>query len=307
MKQLGITVFLFATLLCFSAHANVMIEIKMEAQEVADQEIERVRAEATRAAEKISQVLEIKTPKKLKIKITDAGICRTSKGWILLPITHVRNNTAAVFHETTHILAKHGDNRFFSEGLAIYFQEEYGKDCGFPNFSCEEFHTLLAKYRGKIFPIEKLSNWNQIFRNVGTEDREIAYVEAGSFFIYLADKYGETKIKDLHSSGTVNYKEIYGKALPELEEGWRTFAALGGPSPVRTVIYVEILKTDRIHKGGKPVFKVRPGDQLEVLESRTCRGGSGECWEVRNVSTGKTGFVRADKMRDLHRVYNKSE
>ncbi len=67
--------------------------------------------------------------------------------------------------------------------------------------------------------------------------------------------------------------------------------------------YIAIVQPDGVGEFGRPKFAVQPGDQLEVLGRKTCRRGAGECWEVRDVKTGQTGFVVAARMRDLHRVY----
>jgi hypothetical protein len=223
MKRFGIIVFVFGILFSWTALAGEIVDIKIETQDVTEQELTRVRNEATNAVETITRVLGTKKPKKIKIKITESGICRTSNGWILLPIKHTRNKTAAIYHEVTHILAKHEDNRFFSEGMAIYFQEKYGEDCGFPNFSCEELDAVLKRHSNNFVSIKKLSRDNQVFREVGTEKRKIAYIEAGSFFSFLVKNYGEIKLKDLHKSSSLNYKKVYGQKIDKLEEEWKNF------------------------------------------------------------------------------------
>ena len=52
-------------------------------------------------------------------------------------------------------------------------------------------------------------------------------------------------------------------------------------------------------------FTVIPGDVLEVVRSKICLSGKGECWEVRNIKTGETGFVNAETMKNRHYVYTK--
>ena len=69
------------------------------------------------------------------------------------------------------------------------------------------------------------------------------------------------------------------------------------------VTYVEIKKPDKLSYGGEAIHDVSPGDVLEVVRKQKCIKGVGECWEVRNVKTGETGFVRAERMKDWHRVY----
>ena len=48
--------------------------------------------------------------------------------------------------------------------------------------------------------------------------------------------------------------------------------------------YVTIVQPDVVHEGGRPKFAVQPGDALEVLYDKTCLGGQGNCWAVRQVN-----------------------
>lgn len=69
--------------------------------------------------------------------------------------------------------------------------------------------------------------------------------------------------------------------------------------------YIEIKVPDSAYAGGKVKFSLVPGDILEVIRKKTCLGGTGECWEVRNIQTGETGFVSAKQMEFRHYVYTK--
>jgi tetratricopeptide (TPR) repeat protein len=73
--------------------------------------------------------------------------------------------------------------------------------------------------------------------------------------------------------------------------------------PAKTKIYIDIMQPDQIFEFGKFKFAVNPGDKLEVLSSKVCRDGYGQCWEVRNVDTGETGYARVDMMKAYHRVF----
>ncbi|MEJ2333414.1 MAG: hypothetical protein P8Y08_11645 [Desulfobulbaceae bacterium] len=74
----------------------------------------------------------------------------------------------------------------------------------------------------------KLKHDNEIFRQVGTEQRRIAYLEAGSFTNFLVVKYGEQKLAELHNSMSLNYKQVYGKEIEKLEVEWKNYV-LGNP------------------------------------------------------------------------------
>jgi hypothetical protein len=66
---------------------------------------------------------------------------------------------------------------------------------------------------------------------------------------------------------------------------------------------IAIQSRDWISMGGQPKFEVGPGDELEVLYSKPCRGVFGTCWCVRNLKTGETGFVSQEHAEKVHRVY----
>ena len=73
-------------------------------------------------------------------------------------------------------------------------------------------------------------------------------------------------------------------------------------SPIIKKTYIYIQSPDEVGYKGEVKFKVERGDVLEVTHSKTCRTGSGICWEVRKVNTGEWGFVNADAMKRRHQV-----
>jgi hypothetical protein len=204
-----------------SEHFKVVTNLK----NVSEHDIDRVLNEAEIAIEKISPILGLKKRKsKIVIKIVDFGICRTTpEREILLPVWNVKDKTAAIVHEVTHIIARHSDNKFFSEGLAIYFQERFGEDHGFPNFEGFPLDDLVRAYEDRLIPIYKLANNNDIFRKIDTEKRKIALLEAGSFFNFLVETYGEQKLEKLQNSLRLIYNKVYGKNLKKLEIEWKKF------------------------------------------------------------------------------------
>ncbi len=69
--------------------------------------------------------------------------------------------------------------------------------------------------------------------------------------------------------------------------------------------YIKIEVPDSVFSGGKVKFNLIPGDILEVIRKKLCLDGKGECWEVKNIKTGETGFVNAERMKNRHYVYTK--
>jgi len=200
-----------------------LVIVKTSLSYVSQSDIERVKKEGEKALNTVCPVLGIEKNKRIKIQIVEGGICNAYGGVVSLPIRFVTSKRAAIVHEVTHIIAKHENNRFFSEGLAVYFQERFGEDHGFPNFSGLPLDDLVRNNKDQLMTITKLMNDNEIFRQVGTERRRIAYIQAGSFINFLVVTYGEQKLADLHNSWTLNYKKIYGKKVKELEAEWKNF------------------------------------------------------------------------------------
>jgi hypothetical protein len=196
------------------------ITVSSKFKNVSQADIEGVKKEAWAALNNIPPILGIAFKKTIKIKFSDNGICNTKGVIISLPIAHVRDKRAAVIHEVTHIIAKHENNSFFQEGLAVYFQNRFGEYHSFPNFSVP-LDDLVRKYEDQLIDITKLMNDNVIFQQLETERRRMAYIEAGSFFNFLVVRYGEEKLADLHNSESLSYKDVYGKNIEELEAEWK--------------------------------------------------------------------------------------
>lgn len=201
---------------------DIQIVVSTKSAEVTEDDIEAVRGELKNAIKFIPQILGVKNRKTVKINIVDEGICHTQEGIIFLPIQHIRGRSAAIVHELTHITARHGNNNFFSEGLAVYFQEKFGNFRSFPDFSIP-LDDSLRNHKGRLINLSTLKNDNEIFEQFETEKRRLAYIEAGSFINYLVVKFGEKKLADLNKSSSLNYKYIYGKTFEELETDWKNF------------------------------------------------------------------------------------
>ena len=189
---------------------------------VSQADIESIKKEIEKALHYIPPILGIEYKKNIKVKIVDDGICDAKGDIILLPILHLRDKSAVIIHEVTHIIAKHENNSFFSEGLAVYFQERFGGFDGFPNYSVP-LDYLVRNHKEQLLQITKLKNDNRIFEQLETEQRRIAYIEAGSFINFLVVRYGEQKLAELHNSKSLNYKEVYGVEIQKLEAEWKNY------------------------------------------------------------------------------------
>jgi len=202
--------------------SETQIIVSTELQNISQDEIDGVKKEARKALKYIPPLLNINYKNAIEIRIVDkGGICNATGGTVSLLITHIRDKSAPIIHEVTHVLTKHEQNSFFSEGLAVYFQERFGHNPAFPNFS-EPIDDLMKKNKDQYIPITQLIDDNEIFGQFETEQRKLAYLTAGSFISFLVEKYGEQKMADLHNSRTLNYKRVYGKEIYELEAEWKS-------------------------------------------------------------------------------------
>jgi hypothetical protein len=203
------------------------ITVSTKLKDVSQSDIESVKKEIRKALTSIPPILGIEYKKNINIKIVDYGICYAKGNIITVPISHVSDKSAAIIHEVTHVIAKHENNSFFSEGLAVYFQERFGEFHGFPNYSVP-LDDLVRQHKDQLLQIAELKSDNEIFRQLETERRRIAYIEAGSFMNFLVVKYGEQKLAELHNSSSLNYKQVYRKEIEKLEVEWKNYV-LGNP------------------------------------------------------------------------------
>ena len=67
--------------------------------------------------------------------------------------------------------------------------------------------------------------------------------------------------------------------------------------------YIIIQEFDRVAEFGKLKYVVEKGDILEVTERKTCKGGFGTCFEVRNVATNEYGYVKKSRMEKRHLIF----
>ncbi|MDX1775952.1 MAG: hypothetical protein R3297_05175 [Desulfobulbales bacterium] len=202
------------------------ITVSTALQGISEADIKKIQQEVRSAFVSIPEILGISSDKTAHIRIVASGICYATGRTVLLSLDHVKDSSAPVIHEVTHILANHGHNSFFSEGLAVYFQDRFGRNDTFPNFSIP-LDELLKLHRNQLISLQDLINDNNIFAQVGTEQRRLAYIQAGSFIRFLVEQYGERKLADLHNSRTLDFGKVYGKKLVDLENEWQNFVFAG--------------------------------------------------------------------------------
>ena len=141
-----------------------------------------------------------------------------NRGFMEMPLRHVRDHTGALLHEIVHIYAPH-DNRFLAEGLAVYLHERLGGNPAFPN---EQGGDLRVLARARLSEVRSLDVLNAVRTPTPLSqvaDNRTAYIVAGSFVGFLIEQYSLPTFQRLYQTG--NYDEAYGKSLQMLEQEWR--------------------------------------------------------------------------------------
>lgn len=126
---------------------------------------------------------------------------------------------APFIHELTHhYVNKAGD--FFSEGLAVYTQEQLGRNPSGPNYGAD-LHRKIADM--ELMPLSRIASVQSLGRGLPEDEVVTAYLQAGSFVKYLVEDISKKDTKPFMKFFIVDgdYKGNFGTSLEELEAGWR--------------------------------------------------------------------------------------
>ncbi len=138
-----------------------------------------------------------------------------------------------VYYDTMMFLDIYGENyrrdgrtrlgsRFFSEGLAMMFQQLFGEDKQFPFYDLD-FDASMKEYAKEFFPFADILTNAAVFDDFNTRERAVAYTEACSFLLYLNYKYGPQKIGEIYWSDGPDFEGVLGKTMDELEKEWKAY------------------------------------------------------------------------------------
>ena len=162
---------------------------------------------------------------KIKISATDEGT-RVSRGYVLELKINKRifnKGYAPLAHELTHIIAN-GTLLSYTEGLAYYMQEKFGRNISYINFGAP-IHPLAKEFiekSNKDF-IEKVIKSQLDFNTI--EEWRNYLILGQSFVKYLIEEYGIEKFMTFAKAVYVNQacEEVYNKSLDNVEEEWLKF------------------------------------------------------------------------------------
>lgn len=173
------------------------------------------------------------------IHVREGGPGVASSTITILAKWMLETNHAPIVHELTHLLCNSNPSAsagstFFTEGIAVFMQEEYGDKAvhpfaddtiqEMPRVSVEESIQFI---KDKYLPLQYLIDNNGLFyRNTDKKQdadeaikRKVAYIEAGTFFIFLDKVYGKENIRKLYNSSLkLDFKGSFGKDLDTLEK-----------------------------------------------------------------------------------------
>jgi len=216
-----IAFFVICTWGALASDMQIDVVVSTNGLAVSEKDMRYLQGETAHAVENIAPVLGITHNITINILVTDYGICNAYHGILRLPIWHIKKKRAAIAHEVSHVLAGHQHDALYTEGLAVYFHQRFGRDKAFPYVRSKSFRRQLKKYRKRLLPLSQIANSNFIFMDLSDKRRKMCYLQAGSFMGFIVDTYGEDKLRQLNNRPSVNYDNVYGKSLAELEQEWR--------------------------------------------------------------------------------------
>ena len=149
---------------------------------------------------------------------------------IFIPLRLIEKSRAITAHELTHLLTQGWASSLLKEGLAVYAQDKFGEQRGWPNFK-QSVHRAAIIAINKAEPLVRgPGDANRVLstRNPGKTDlRRAAYNVAGSWVMWIIDQRMDGDIArlmvELYRSNA--YRKALGSSFVELRGEWRAFLA----------------------------------------------------------------------------------
>jgi hypothetical protein len=129
-------------------------------------------------------------------------------------------------HEIAHVLSHnlwgHSQDSFttgwMSEALATYA----GGSCS--GYSIDEISAYLDGH-GELIPLDSLARQFRSYNDL------VAYLQAGSFFGYILDEYGLTRVRALWEQGFERFERVIKKTPAAVDAEWRNHLKVSYPEP----------------------------------------------------------------------------
>jgi hypothetical protein len=150
---------------------------------------------------------------------------------IHIPSRLIRKSHAITAHEITHLLTQGWASRVLKEGLAVYAQQRFGEQQGWPNYRRSVHAAARHWLSDKRVAIRTLEDAETTFRTAQpgeTERKLAAYSLAGSWVSWILDMKLDGDItrfmSQLYRSG--DYEGVLKQPAEGLEQEWRAFIDL---------------------------------------------------------------------------------
>lgn len=216
-----------------------VIPIDMEIDSSVTQKLEK---EGIDAVKNVTEYFNFKKVNDINVFIQNGMVSSSDNTGITFANEIVMANEAPVVHEITHSLCRlqpsiNQDYKFFTEGIAVMMEELYGNKNAFPykyfrlrNSNSMSVLDIMNNIKNDYIPLSELKSSNKNFSTEMNKEkktmeiRRISYLESGAFFLFLNDKYGKEKIRELYKSSKVlDFEGVFGKNLEELEKEFKQY------------------------------------------------------------------------------------
>ena len=175
--------------------------------------------------------------------------------------SNTTSNQPAIIHELTHQVTRSAGD-FYSEGLAVYMQQEIGRNPTVPNYGAD-LHRKIADM--ELQPLNRFIAIQGLSRTLPENEVPLAYLQAGSFVKYLVEDVSKgddisEKTRQFMKFFLVDgdYKRVFGKSFEELEQGWR--GKIKNTKPLYTLS--DALKVEHLNP------RLQPTGELDSIRKR---------------------------------------
>lgn len=138
-------------------------------------------------------------------------------------LSHVREQSSPIIHETVHILSGYQTDRIWlSEGVAIHLHQKLGGETAFPNYG-KDLHDEATRLAA--FPaLGEITTFQREYASVrpGNEGiRKAFYIFSGSLIRYIEENYGREAILSLNKGESV--EAVLAKDFESVVRDWKEF------------------------------------------------------------------------------------
>ncbi|MBT6095523.1 MAG: hypothetical protein HOH04_11625 [Rhodospirillaceae bacterium] len=218
------------TLLCVAppTQASDIVQATNHDRSLSSNQVQALVGQVEREYEKLKAIFAVDVgPVTLSVRKT--GVARhLPPAEIIIPSRLIKQARAITAHELTHLLTQGWASGLLKEGLAVYAQDKFGEQPGWPN-DAKPIHRVAAEAIGVAQPLVRgPGDANRVLttRNPGKAAlRRAAYSVAGSWVTWIIDERMGGDIArfmaTLYRSG--NYKRALGSSFKELLPLWRAY------------------------------------------------------------------------------------